>query len=307
MTPQGPFSSSGRRVAAGLPNAPALHTRDGAWGPAPQVSSDQAAGLRQRFVHRPPCFVALLSNPQVATHAQMMDLFCSALIACGRHVLLVDGGESAPAVASPRGPQPQPQLQLQLQLHAEALAPGLHYLPARHLLTRQVDLAGQAGDMLPLQADACPQADAVVVHAPAAELARVFRGRLARPVVLGGPSPQAITHAYAGIKLMVQRAHLLTYALLLAAAPQSARTSRIARQMGACADTYLGAVLSDWTALPAAPSALDEPPASLKRLALHLLQADALSQPSPASAEARPVWAPRGTPTARSVAPSFMN
>ena len=88
-------------------------------------------------------------------------------------------------------------------------------------------------------------ADVVLVHAGASELAALFARRAVRPLLLADDRPGSVTHAYAALKLLAQRAGLMAHDLLLAAAPHSPRAERIAMQLARCADDFLGAVLHD--------------------------------------------------------------
>ena len=120
--------------------------------------------------------------------------------------------------------------------------------------------SGSTAPFLQALADAAPHADVVLVHAPATELCRLFarsaelaaqrrRQRLVRPLLLADDRPASVTHAYAAMKLLTQRAGLVVHDLLLGAAPNSPRAERIAMQLATCADDFLGAVLRDWVRL----------------------------------------------------------
>ena len=90
----------------------------------------------------------------------------------------------------------------------------------------------------------------VLVHASASDLCRLFARHAAaegvRPLLLADDRPASVTHAYAAMKLLTQRAGLVVHDLLLGAAQQSPRAERIAMQLATCADDFLGAVLRDW-------------------------------------------------------------
>ena len=110
-------------------------------------------------------------------------------------------------------------------------------------------------------AEAAPQADVVLVHAGAADLCRLFArsATLRRAVLLAEDRPTSVTHAYAAMKLLAQRAGLMRHDLLLGAAPNSPRAERIAEQMASCADDFLGAVLRDWAPIDPAGDATEAP------------------------------------------------
>ena len=88
----------------------------------------------------------------------------------------------------------------------------------------------------------------VLLHADAQDLARIFKRRATRPLLIGADHPESIKHAYACAKLLAQRCSLLTFDLLLTAAPHSPRAVSIAQSLAGCAETFLGAVLC-YTAL----------------------------------------------------------
>src|SRR5213075_2695710 len=117
------------------------------------------------------------------------------------------------------------------------------------------------------------------VHAGAAELCRMF-ARVAnvgadaervRPLLLADDRPASVTHAYAAMKLLSQRAGLVVHDLLLGAAPSSPRAERIAMQLATCADDFLGAVLRDWVQIDPATDAREQPTAALRRWARETL------------------------------------
>jgi len=112
----------------------------------------------------------------------------------------------------------------------------------------------------------------VLVHAGASDLCRLFARTEARPLLLADDRPASVTHAYAAMKLMAQRAGLLVHDLLLSAAPSSPRAERIAMQIATCADDFLGAVLRDWVQVDPATGAHEPPHAALRRWARDTLQ-----------------------------------
>jgi hypothetical protein len=90
---------------------------------------------------------------------------------------------------------------------------------------------------------AAPQAEVILLHADPLDLTRLFKRRCARPILLGADHPESIKHAYAACKLLVQRCALMSFDLLLAAAPCSPRAVPIAQSLADCADNFLGATL----------------------------------------------------------------
>jgi hypothetical protein len=223
---------------------------------------DQADGLRRLFAHAAVRFVPLLSNPHVAFGGVMLERLVTAFAAFGRHTLVVDASES--------GAAPSDLAWIDLSACVECLGDGLSYLAARGLPLRHVDARGSTSAFLQAAADAAPEADVVLVHAPATDLARMFArhpgAENMRPLLLADDRPASVTHAYAGMKLLAQRAGLCVFDLLLGAAPQSPRAERIAMQLAAVADQFTGAVLRDWVRVDPASDALDAPPPALLRL-----------------------------------------
>ena len=70
-------------------------------------------------------------------------------------------------------------------------------------------------------AEAAPQCDVVLVHASASDLCRLFARspdvERVRPLLLADDRPASVTHAYAAMKLLAQRAGLVVHDLLLGA------------------------------------------------------------------------------------------
>lgn len=224
---------------------------------------DQAHGLRCLFTGAQVRFVPLLSNPHVAFGGVLIDQLLTTLAGLGRHTLLVDAAE--------RSQQPQELASVDLAQAVEPLAPRVSYLAARGLPLRHLNSQGSMASFLDALAQAAPQADVVLVHASATDLARVFMRRAARPIVLACDHPVAVTHAYAGIKLLVQRAGLRVHGLVLGASADSPRAERIARHLSDCADLFLAAVVHGWARIDPSTAA-GEPPS----VALHQLVRDSL-------------------------------
>lgn len=221
---------------------------------------DQADGLRRLFARASLRFVPLLSNPHVAFGGVLIERVATALAAFDRHTLVVDASETSGA--------PNDLAAIDLGACVERLSDDLSYLAARGLPIRHVDARGSTHAFLHAAADAAPEADLVLVHAPAPELARLFgrRAEAACPLLLADDRPASVTHAYAGMKLLAQRAGLVVFDLLLGAAPQSPRAPRIAAQIGAVADQYTGAVLRRWAQVDPASEPADMPPEALLQL-----------------------------------------
>lgn len=235
---------------------------------------DQADGLRRLFAHARVCVVPVVSNPFVAFGGVMLERLCTAFAEHGRHTLVIDAAERANA--------PSELAQIDLSACIERLSPQVSYLAARGLPLRFVDSTGSTAPLLDAVTEAAPHADVLLVHASASELCRLFARSVAagrdgavtyRPLILADDRPASVTHAYAAIKLLTQRAGLVVHDLLLGAAPHSPRSERIAMQLATCADDFLGAVLRDWVQIDPACDATDPPTPELRRVVRELLRA----------------------------------
>lgn len=249
---------------------------------------DQADGLRRLFARQRVIHVPVVSNPHMAFGGVLLERLCSAFGEHGLHTLVVDASERAHAAS-----------ELALVDLADAIEPlstQVSYLAARGLPIRFVDAQGSTAPFLQALVDAAPRVEVVLLHAPAPDLCRLFaRGAQAarrggdetgavRPLLLADDRPASVTHAYASLKLLTQRAGLLVHDLLLGAAPQSPRAERIAMQLATCADDFLGAVLRDWVQLDPAEAATQTPNEALRRLVrerLHPAMAAAAPQHTP--------------------------
>jgi flagellar biosynthesis protein FlhG len=231
----------------------------------------------------------VVSNPFVAFGGVMLERLCTAFAEHGKHTLVIDAAERA---------QPASELALlDLAEGIEPLSAQVSYLAARGLPLRYVDSTGSTASFLRAVADAAPQCEAVLVHASASDLARMFTrspdlDRI-RPLLLADDRPASVTHAYAALKLLTQRAGLVVHDLLLGAAKQSPRSERIAMQIATCADDFLGAVLRDWVRIDPACDASEAPSNELRRLVREQLRTaqggDLLA--AAVHAHAAPAWA----------------
>ena len=235
---------------------PGLHSR-----PAPL---DQADGLRRLFAHARVRFVPVVSNPHVAFGGVLLERLCTAFAEHGKHTLVVDAGERSPLHAE--------MATMELSECIETLSSQVSYLAARTLPIKFVDTHGSTASFLQMAADAAPYADVVLIHASASDICRLFAKSEARPLLLADDRPQSVTHAYAAMKQMTQRAGLVVHDLMLSAAPASPRAERIAMQIATCADDFLGAVLRDWVQIDPATDAREAPTPSLRRWARDTLQ-----------------------------------
>jgi flagellar biosynthesis protein FlhG len=234
-------------------------TRDPMSRPLPL---DQADGLRRLFAHARVCVVPVVSNPNVAFSGVMLERLSTAFAEHGKHTLVVDAGE--------RANQPSELALLDLSEGIEILSPQVSYLAARGLPLRFVNAAGSTHAFLQAVTEAAPHCDVLLVHASASDLCRLFARspeiERVRPLLLADDRPASVTHAYAAMKLLTQRAGLVVHDLLLGAAPHSPRSERIAMQIATCADDFLGAVLRDWVRIDPAVEATEAPTPELRRL-----------------------------------------
>jgi len=219
------------------------------------VPLDQAQGLRRMFAGRRGQVLAFVANPHVAFAGLVLDRAAQALAGAGREVLVADAGPGAPL--------PHELAPLDLAAGIERIAPRVSYLPARGLPLAFVDTRGSAAGFVDALRDAAPQADVLLVHADATELARVLTRHAVRPLLLGADHPESVKHAYAGAKLLARRTGLATFDLLLVAAAHSPRATGIAASLAGCLDGFLQALLCGWVQLDPAD---DAPDAALARL-----------------------------------------
>lgn len=243
---------------------------------------DQAAGLRQLFAASRTRFVPVLSNPHVPFGGMLLERLASACNALGLHATLVDADE--------RAPMPREIAAVELASAIEPLSPGVAYLAARGLPLHHVDASGSTAAFLQSVADAVPETNVVLVHAGAYDLVRLFNRRNVRAVLLASDHPDSVTHAYAGLKLLAQRAGLMAHDLLLAVDRRSPRAARIGEQLGRCADEFLGAVLHASLPLDPATAAGEPAPEALLDFVRSLLAACEPGAVAPATAALSAGW-----------------
>jgi flagellar biosynthesis protein FlhG len=259
---------------------------------------DQADGLRRLFAHKRVCMVPVVSNPNVAFGGVMLERLCTAFAEHGKHTLVID--------ASERASEPFEMAVIDLSACIEQLSPQVSYLAARGLPLRHVNAAGSTASFLQAAIQAAPGCDVLLVHASASDLCRLFMrngdAHSVRPLLLADDRPASVTHAFAAMKLLTQRAGLVVHDLLLGAAAHSPRSERIAMQLATCADDFLGAVLRDWVQIDPATDAREAPTPELRRLVREQLKSalgeTALAEAAPpASARilARPTHTARAT------------
>ena len=220
------------------------------YAPSGPVPLDQADGLRRLFAGHQLRVLPIAANPHVPVvggAGVVLDRVAAELAAAGRHVLVVDAGSGAPP--------PHEMSRVDLAAGIERFGPRVAYMAAAGLPLTYVDTRGSASAFIDALQEAAPWADVVLLHAEAAELARVLVKRDCRPLLLGADHPESIKHAYAACKLLVQRCSLMTFDLLLAAPPFSPRLDAIAASLARCADNFLGAYLHEWAVIDPAGEA----------------------------------------------------
>jgi hypothetical protein len=253
-------------------------------------SSDQAEGLRQMFANACARFVPVVSNPHITSGGVMLERLCTAFAERGARVLVVDAGERASMAGE--------MAMIELAQCVERLSPQVWYLAARGLAIRFVDSTGSTRTFLERAAEAAPGCDVVLVHAGASELCRMFttdrRGRAASaavdapcPIVLVDDRPASVTHAYASMKLLAQRAGFVVADLLLGAAPHSPRAERIAAKLAGCADSFFAGVLREWARVDPTGDPCDPPSAALRRIVAARFENHAAIRPTSERRERR--------------------
>jgi flagellar biosynthesis protein FlhG len=204
----------------------------------------------------------------MAFGGMMLERLTTAIGELGLHTLVVDAAE--------RAAEHSELALMSLADCIEPLSAQVSYLVARGLPIKFVDTQGSTAPFLDAVAEAAPHAEVVLVHAPATDLVRLFaRGAQTSgvsPLLMADDRPASVTHAYAALKLLTQRAGLVVHDLLLGAAPNSPRAERIAMQLATCADDFLGAALRDWVQLDPAAAATEAPTAALRRLVRQTLR-----------------------------------
>jgi flagellar biosynthesis protein FlhG len=231
-----------------------------------EPTDDQARGLRQLFSGPSLCHLALVANPHVRDGGGVLERLGSALCALGLRTLVVDAADTSPPAAELAG--------FDLRGCIERLSPQLSYLAARGLPLRHVDNRGSAAAWLDELHVAAPATQVLLVHADAADLARLYSRQAVRPLLLAGDSAESLTHAYAALKLLTLRRRMLSFDVLVAqaaAATARQRAAAVATRLASCAERFLGASVHDWVAIDPACD-VREPcdDALLRLLATHL-------------------------------------
>ncbi|MBA2722705.1 MAG: flagellar biosynthesis protein [Methylibium sp.] len=258
-----------------MPLADYLHAADAGLDPQSAADAalhsaagrpiDQAQGLRRLFTGHTLRFVAVVSNPNLAFGGALLERLCTAYAELGLSTLVVDAGERSRA--------PSELASFDLAEGVDVLSPQVRFLAARGLALRFVDASGSTSGFLDAVAEAAPDVDVVLLHASAADLARLLTRRVhemqahaLRPIVLCDEQNESITHAYSAIKLLALRSGLMAHDLLISAEPGSPRAALVAESVARCADDFLGAALHDWVAIDPVESATDAPSPALQHL-----------------------------------------
>ena len=253
---------------------------------------DQADGLRRLFAGRRRHVLALAANPHVPFSGAVLDRLAAVLAAQGRQVLVVD--------AAGGSPPPHELASVDLAACVETIAARVAYLPARGLPLSYVDTRGSAGGFIDAVQAAAPQAEVVLLHAEGIDLARLLKHRAARPLLIAADHPESLKHAYANAKLLARRCELMSFDLLLAAAPQSPRAAAISASLAGCVDNFLGAVLCSTALIDPADDPAAPADAALNQLLAAQLALNEAPGPRPVLVQAHPhPYLPAPMPTAR--------
>ena len=246
---------------------------------------DQADGLRRLFAGRRRHVLPLVANPHVPFSGLVLDRLAAVFAAQGREVLVVDAGATSPP--------PHELARVDLAACVERLSSRVSYLPARGLPMSYVDTRGSAAGFIDAVQLAAPQAEVMLLHAEGQELVRIFKRRSARPVLLGADHPESIKHAYANLKLLVNRCELMTFDLLLTASALSPRAAAIGASLAECADRFLGASLLHTALIDPAGDLSETPDADLAALLADQMALEDTFPLGPAAASGEAAMPPR--------------
>jgi flagellar biosynthesis protein FlhG len=213
---------------------------------------DQADGLRRLFSTRTVRFIPVVSNPFVLHEAVLIRQLCAALEQIGLYTLVVDVCDHVRLAQ--KGHKPVARFDhpadLTLTHRIQVLTDRTACLPARGLPARWCNAGGSTQAFLQAVVDAAPLSQAVVVHGSASELARLF-GRdgqalsRPRPIVICDERPESMTHAYAALKVLSQRADWLSHDLLVSATAGSAGIRLVKDRLAQCTALFFGGVRHD--------------------------------------------------------------
>ena len=247
--------------------------------------TDQADGLRRVVAANQGVLVPVVANPHVEHHGAVLARLASVFAEQGLNTLVVDAADTAP--------EPGELAFIDLGACVEPLAPQLAYLAARGLPMQFVDTRGSCASFIPRTMSIVQDIDVVVMHAEARVLARMLGEQPLRPVLLASGAGESITHAYAALKLLVQRLGLMSFDLVMPTNKGRGPTpAQVARRVSDCADRFLGAALHDSAAIDPdiAFGAASGP--DLMRLAAAQLRVPAAGAPAWAAARVAGVASP---------------
>jgi hypothetical protein len=179
--------------------------------------------------------------------------------------------------AASTSPAPSDLALLELSGCVEKLDSHTYYLAARGLPRRFVDARGSAQRLIGSLMQAVPSVAAIVLHADAADHARLFHDTAVRPMLIGGDRTEAVKHTYAAGKLLAQRARLASFDLLMCAAP-TRHARAVTASLGNCLEGFLGAVLHATAQIDPATDVSEAPSDELRDLLGDQLHASLLAQ-----------------------------
>jgi len=204
--------------------------------------TDQADGLRRMFAAAGAVVVPVVANPHVEHHGAVLARLASVFAEQGLNTLVVDAADTAP--------EPGELAFIDLGACVEPLAPQLAYLAARGLPMQFVDTHGSCASFIARMMNVVSDVDVVVLHAEARVLTRMLGERELRPVLLASGASESLTHAYAALKMLVQRLNLMSFDLVMPTTRgRGPSPARIAQRVADCADRFLGAALHDSAAI----------------------------------------------------------
>ncbi len=256
--------------------------------------TDQADGLRRMFAAARAVIVPVVANPHVEHHGAVLARLASVFAEKGLNTLVVDAADTAP--------EPGELAFIDLAACVEPLSPQLAYLAARGLPMQHVDTRGSCASFIPRMVNVVADVDVVVIHAEARVLARMLGEQPLRPILLASGAGESLTHAYAALKLLVQRLGLMSFDLVMPSVKGRGPTpAQIARRVADCADRFLAAAMHDSATIDPAGAFGEAAGPDLMRLA-----AAQLSIPAPAPAPIAPAR-PRAPSRAAAASPSYLS
>jgi len=202
------------------------------------LPTDQADGLRRMFAAPRAVIVPVVANPHVEHHGAVLARLASVFAERGLNTLVVDAADTAP--------EPGELAFIDLAACVEPLSAQLAYLAARGLPMQHVDTRGSCASFIPRMVNVVADVDVVVIHAEARVLARMLGEQPLRPILLASGASESLTHAYAALKLLVQRLGLMSFDLVTPSVKGRGPTpAQIARRVAECADRFLAAAMHD--------------------------------------------------------------